>query len=317
MRAFLHKVFIEDALLKLFSLSIALLLFLVRSDLDAAASAYVRVNYNLPQDWVMTSEPLSEVKVVIRGPWGRANRFVEGDIGPIQLELSKHQDGELRLSEDMLKLPAGLRVGSFTPPSVYLSFEPIVERTLPVQVVIEGEPRGGYRVGKVRVTPKQVRVSGAKGAVELMHEAQTRPLRVTGLSSPVEMTVKLAPPPRFAHYLDSPDISVYVEVERSILERTYSDVQIKVQGSSPGNVTLSPEEVAVVLRGPALALEQVHGTPELTVDASPEERKPPGTYRKRIQVVNLPPDIAAELRPSWVLLTTERTGAPVNDGKRR
>jgi YbbR domain-containing protein len=62
-----------------------------------------------------------------------------------------------------------------------------------------------------------------------------------------------------------------------------------------------------VLRGPAPALAKFKGSPELVVDAAMEESKPPGTYRKRLQVVNLPTDIAAEIRPDSVLMTTLKT----------
>lgn len=316
-RSFLHKVFVEDAVLKVFSLCLSIALFVLRSDLDAAAPAYVRVSYSAPADKVLISDPTGEVKVVVRGPFSRASRFVESELAPIQIDLSKREDGELRFSEEMLRLPSGLRVASFTPPAVFITTEARVERTLPVQVVIEGEPQGGYRLAKVLATPRTVRVSGARTPVEALRNAQTRPLRVTGLASNVEMTVKLAAPPRFVKLLDSPEIAVAVELERVLLERTYSEVQIKVQGSSPGSVRLQPDSAAVVLRGPALALEQLGGSPELTVDASAEERKPPGTYRKRLQVVNLPPDIAAEIRPGWVLLTTTAPARPEGASRHR
>lgn len=310
MRAFLRKVFIEDAVLKAFSLVLSIALFLVRSDLDATAPAYVRVVYETPADRILTSDPAAEVKIVVRGPFSRTSRYVEGEQPAIHVDLSKREDGELRFTEDLLHLPMGLRVASFTPASVFINTEPRIERAVPVQVLIEGEPKNGYRLAKVQVSPKIVRVGGPRSAVEALQNAQTRPLRVTDLASPVEMTVKLAPLPRFVKLLDSGDVSVAVNVERMLLEKSYTEVPIRVQGASPGSVKLSPETAGVVLRGPALALEQLSGTPELTLDASPEERKPAGTYRKRLQVVNLPPDIAAELRPAWVLMTTQGPPPP-------
>ena len=52
-RSFLHKVFVEDAVLKVFSLCLSIALFVLRSDLDAAAPAYVRVSYVAPTDRVL------------------------------------------------------------------------------------------------------------------------------------------------------------------------------------------------------------------------------------------------------------------------
>ena len=110
MRAFLHKVFIEDAPLKVLSLVLSIILFLVRSDWDASTPAYVRINYIEPPGRVITSDLIVEAKVAIRGPWSRASRFTETELDPITIDLSKREDGELRFSDDMVRLPPGLRV---------------------------------------------------------------------------------------------------------------------------------------------------------------------------------------------------------------
>ncbi|MCS6915245.1 MAG: CdaR family protein [Myxococcales bacterium] len=307
MRELLRRIFVEDWTLKLVAFALAVLLFFVRSDWEASAPAYVRLHYIYPEDRVVTSELPGEVKIVVRGPWSRANRFSEAELDPITIDLTRRDEGDLRFVEDMVRLPRGLRVGSFTPPSIHLSFEPKVERMLPVQPVIEGEPAEGYRLGRVTAEPRTVRVVGARSVVESMRNAQTRPVRVTDLRSPLEARVKLAPAPRFARIVDTLDVLVRVEVERTLVERTYSNVQVTVTGSSrTGDIQVVPPVVEVVLRGPQLALERLQGTPEVAVDASPEEHKPAGTYRKRLQVVNLPPDVAAELRPDWVHLTIGR-----------
>lgn len=305
MRELLRRLFLDDWMLKIVAFVLAVILFLVRSDWEASTPAYVRLHYTYPQDRVLTSDLPSEVKLQIRGPWSRINRFSEAELEPITLDLQGRDEGELRLSEDMVRLPRGLRVGSFSPSVLQVSFEPKVERTIPVQPVTEGEPAEGYRLGRVTISPRTVRAVGAKGPVEALRNAQTRPLRVTDLRSAVELRVKLGAPPRFVRWVDAPDIQVHVEVERTLVERTYSDVQINITGPQrTTDIQLAPSTCTVVLRGPQLALEQLAGTPEVVVDAAGEERKPPGTYRKRLQVVNLPKDVAAELRPDFVHMTT-------------
>jgi len=310
MRDFMRRIFLDDAVLKLVSLVLAVILFLVRSDWEASTTAYVRVQYSHPQDRVVTSDLPAEVKVVIRGPWSRTNRFSEAELDPIYIDLAHREPGELRLTEDMLKLPPGLHVASFTPPSIYFEFEPKVEHTLTVQPLIEGEPADGYRLAKVTVAPRTVRAVGAKDALEALRNAVTRPVHVTGLRSPVVLQIKLAQPPKFVHYPDAPEITVHLDVERTLVERTYTDVPIAIAGSTHlADQALQPDRATVVLRGPELALEKLKGTPELVVDAAPEEHKPPGEYRKRVQVVNLPPDVAAEVRPEGVHLVVSKPAA--------
>lgn len=307
-RELLRKIFIEDALLKLLSFVLAIVLFLLRSDWDATVSGYVKVYYTQPRDRVVTSELIREVKIVVRGPYGRIHRFNEGDLDPIVVDLTKRPEGELHFTEDMVQLPQGLRVASFTPAWLYINFDPLVERTLPVQPVMEGEPAEGYRVSRISTVPRVVRVSGAKAVVEAMGNVLTRPVRVSDLRSAVELPIKLAPPQKNVRTMDPMDVKVHVEVERTLVEQRYPSVQVTVTGSSHiEDIELSPAAATVLLRGPALALARFKGTPELVVDAATEERKPAGTYRKRLQVVNLPPDIAAEIRPDWVLMTTLKT----------
>ena len=77
-RPFLVRALLDELPLKIVSLVIAVTLFvIVRSDKDAATGAYVKVVYTLPQDRVLVSDPVGEVRVGVRGPWTRLQRFDE------------------------------------------------------------------------------------------------------------------------------------------------------------------------------------------------------------------------------------------------
>ena len=90
-----------------------------------------------------------------------------------------------------------------------------------------------------------------------------------------------------------------------LVERHYSNVPIRPSGQIQ-NVTLSPESATVVLRGQGL--DRFLDMPQLVLDTIAEERKPVGTtFRKRPQIVNLPPGIAYEIQPAEVEFTILRT----------
>ena len=55
-------------------LTAVVLFVFVRGDKDAAAGAFVRVIYVLPKDRVLVSEPTSELRVSVRGPWTNFRR---------------------------------------------------------------------------------------------------------------------------------------------------------------------------------------------------------------------------------------------------
>jgi YbbR domain-containing protein len=256
---------------------------------------------------VLVSDPLAEVRVSVRGPFTRVNRLDEHDLDPVRIELAAHSDGDLRLTDDMVRLPPGMRVVSISPATVRLRFEPRVERSVPVLPVLEGLPAAGFRVVRSNATPKQVRASGARSVVEGIARAQTVPLRVADARGPVRGQVELVPPPPHAEWRTDGPITVEAEIEPALAERVLHGVAVRVTGASRVEARCEPDAAQVMLRGPAEALAAVGpGVPSLLVDAQAEDARPPGTFRKRISVVGLPAGIAAEVRPEAVTVVTRR-----------
>jgi hypothetical protein len=256
---------------------------------------------------VPVSDPVSELRIGVRGPWTRVSRFDERELDPIRVDLGKAQSGDFRFSEDMVKLPQGLRLSSITPASVPLKFEPLVSRTVAVQPILEGEPAAGYRVAKTEAHPREVKVQGAKSVVEGIQRIATRPLRVADARAPVHGQVHLETPPPHAEVVGSEEVNVDAEVVPELAERTLKAVVVRATGATKMEAQLEPETADVVLRGPAAALDNVPaGVPSLLVDAQAEDSRPPGTFRKRITVVGLPTGVAAEVRPESVTLVTRR-----------
>jgi YbbR domain-containing protein len=316
MREFLYKVFVEDLFLKTISLVVAVVLvFLVRTELEANSTLFVRVTYTEPHDRLMVSEPrVDQVKVVVRGPWGRINRAGETPVEPIHLDLSTLREGDLRFTAEMVRLPPGLRIESITPPDVYLHYEPEVTALVPVQLTIEGEPPEGYRFRQATATPRAVRVRGAQNVVENMHNVLSKPLKVTEIRDNVTVPVELAALPKFARFLDDPPPKIDAHVVVELVEKTFANVPIRTSGA-PQNVKLNPETATIVLRGQGL--EQVADVPELMLDTTAEERKPPGSkFVKRPQVVKLPPGIAYELRPAEVQFTIVKSEPAEKPGRK-
>lgn len=303
MREFFYKIFVEDLLLKAISLVVAVtLVFVVRTELEANSTLFVRVTYTEPRDRLMVTQPrIEQVKVVVRGPWGRINRAGETPLEPIHLDLSTLHEGDLRFTPEMVKVPLGLRIESYAPPSIYLHYEPEVTALIPVQLTMEGEPPEGYRFRQATATPRSVRVRGAQNVVENMHNVLSKPLKVSEIRDTVTVPVELAALPKFAVFVDDPPPKIDAAVVVELVEKTFANVPIRTSGS-PQNVKLNPGTATIVLRGQGL--DKLGDVPELMLDTSAEERKPPGIkYVKRPQVVKLPPGIAYELRPVDVEFT--------------
>lgn len=317
MRELLYKLFVEDLVLKAIALVIAVaLVFVVRTELEASAALYVRVQYRQPRGRILVSEqPPEQVKVLVRGAWGRITRASQVGLEPIRIDLSDYSDGEQRFSSDMLRLPEGLRVETFDPPSIYLRYETEAKVSLPVQLTIEGDLADGYRLKKTTVSPATVKVRGAQDVIESMRNVLTRPLNIASFTGTATVTIDLGPLPKHAMFVDNPPPRITAEVVVEQFERRIANVPIRTSGPAQ-NLKVVPEVATIVLRGQGL--EKLQDMPVPVLDTTAEERKPPNiTYVKRLQVTNLPPGIAYEVTPRDVEFTVLKSQPSEKESPRK
>ncbi|MEO6951466.1 MAG: CdaR family protein [Polyangia bacterium] len=306
MRAAVWRALTHDIPLKLAALVIAIALFVVvRSDKDSATGVFVRVIYTLPTDRVLVSDPVSEVKLAIRGPWTKIQKLDERELEPIRIDLSRTKESVLHFSESMVSLPAGLRVVSMVPTQTKLDFEPRAERDVPVQPLLEGQPRDGFRVASITVEPDHVRIAGPKRVIAHIERVTTRPFRIEDATGAVRDSISLEAPPRTVQYLNAGSVTVTADVRPAIVERSLDGVKIGVAGLTHLDADVDPKVAQVILRGPFDLVRRVSPTSiQLVLDARLEDGRPPALYKKRIDVTGLPSGVAAEVRPDTALLST-------------
>jgi YbbR domain-containing protein len=306
-RPALVRIFIDDLPIKLLSMVLAVTLFvLVRNDKDASSGAYVKIIYTLPEDRVLVSDPVPEVKVSVRGPWTKL-QHLDRTLEPIRVDLTRVHTPEVHIDEDQVKVPAGVRVASIVPSEIHVEFEPRVMREVPVQPILEGQPAEGYRVAKVTADPPHVRVDGAKSAVESIERVPTRPLRITDARGPVKGEVALEAPPVHTRFLESTTVTVRADVQPAMVEKTFDDMPIKIVGLTRMDATPEPATARLVLRGPSpLVADITDKTVSLKIDASLMDARPPAKYVRTVTVSGLPAGVAAEVQPDTIMLTTRR-----------
>ena len=301
------RIFTDELPLKVLSLVLAVTLFvLVRNDKDATSGAYVKVIYTLPEDRVLVSDPVPEVKVSVRGPWTKL-QHLDRSLEPLHIDLTRVHTPDVRVDEDMIKVPPGVRVSSIVPSEVHVEFEPRVVREVPVQPILEGQPAEGYRVAKVVAEPARVRVDGAKSAVDAIERVPTRPLRITDARGPVKGDVALEAPPLHTRFLESTTVSVRADIQAAMVERTFEELPIKVVGLTHLDATVDPPTARLVIRGPSPLIGDVSDkTVVLKIDASLIDTRPPAKYIRTLTVSGLPAGVAAEVQPDTIMLTTRR-----------
>ena len=181
----LRKLFVEDWGIKLLALGITLALWLAVSDLNKPRTirTAVQLNFILPSNMDISNETPKTVEVELTGSRERLNSMKLLDL-VATLDISDTQAGErvIRLLPDrvQMELPAGVKVDSFRPTTIPVRLEPNVERQLPVEIKLDGQPADGYEVVRASAQPDTVTVRGPASLVENLKQAPTETISIEG-----------------------------------------------------------------------------------------------------------------------------------------
>ncbi len=244
--------------LKVLSIGLAALLWgLVAGQREAERSLRVPLEYrNIPADLELLGEPASLVDVRVRGSSGVLGELRGADLVAV-LDLRSARPGRrlFHLLDGDISVPAGVKVLQVTPSTLSLTFEASAIRTVPVVPDLDGEPARGYVVGRVTATPATVEIVGPSSAVQLITEATTEPVDITGATGPVRDTVTIGLPDSVARLRNPQSGLVTVDITPEPVERTVDNVPVRVRGLVSGRrAVLRPPAVSAHLRGSAAAL---------------------------------------------------------------
>jgi YbbR domain-containing protein len=122
---------------------------------------------------VLSSEIPKEVELTLRAPtsvWS----LIESDPQIVRaiLDLSGLSSGEHQLELQIQIRERPVQIVSVTPRIITLTLEPLVTKTLDVDLSLSGEAAVGYQIGQTSMEPVQVVVSGAQSQVERVARAR-------------------------------------------------------------------------------------------------------------------------------------------------
>jgi hypothetical protein len=287
--------------LKLLSLILALTVFLlVNSDRDREITLPVGVSYTLPDDKVLVSERIPEMRVTVRGPWRRLRRFDERELDRVNLDLTRVSGGDVPISNDMVRVPSGLSVVSVSPRSFRVAFEKRVDKTVAVTVPTSGRPLHGFVVTSMVVTPATIAARGAQGVIAALSAIRGRDVRVDGHSDSFELETELLPPEGVD--LDGVKRAVVrVEIKEELVSRRIGPLPIQLRGDGvdPARLSIKPAQVDVTLTGALLAVEHA-----ITAGITPQLRVGPGQLGEQaVTVETAVPGVGITITPPRVRLT--------------
>jgi hypothetical protein len=157
----------------------------------------VRFEPLLPPGMVITNKIPSSILFTFVGPRVLL-KTVEKRLQPIRPDLRRSQENTISIAvnDELLgKLPTGVRVAGFYPPTILIRLDELVEKMVPVHVVWTGKPAPGYKIHKVQVIPDRVPVLGARMHMGELKGLDTVAFDITRLtaSSETDLEIEIDP----------------------------------------------------------------------------------------------------------------------------
>src|SRR5215216_516765 len=264
----LRRIFLEDWSLKLLSLAIAIVLWLLVTGQNQPVTAHVNVQLNFirPQALEISNDPPRTVDVMLTGSRNKLDDLTSLDL-VATVDLADQRSGEklLRLADKaQIPLPQGIKVDGFQPSAIPIRLEEVVDRQVKVEPKLEGKPAEGFEVYSVYPNKGSVAVRGPESRVNGLQKVLTESIWLDGHKESFTATNIAIDVPDPKIDLLEPVVNVNVEIGERRIEKNFSGVSVsttqggKVQPSTTSVTllgvesminSLKPEEVKIVLDG--------------------------------------------------------------------
>lgn len=305
LRRWLHGAVFDNLGLKFLSMVLALTVFLlVKDDEHREITVRVGVAYVLPEDKVLISDRIDEVRVTIRGPWRTLRHFDERELNRINIDLRNVPSGEVAFTPEMIRAPAGLTVVGISPRTMRVAFDKRTEKLVEVSPTIVGQPLHGYVVREITPAPATVQVRGGERVLAALSFVRTREVSLDGRTTSFSVTTQLVPPSG-TELAGGEQVVVQVHVEEELVTHALPDVAVHVigDGVDAGRWTVTPAQVEITYTGALRAVEKAKQVSRPVVRVLPADRSArDGT----VAIEGLPPGVGVRIAPERVRLAPGR-----------
>jgi YbbR domain-containing protein len=246
-----RRIFVEDWSLKLLSLAIALVLWLLVTGQNEPVTAHVNVQLNFirPAALEISNDPPRAVDVMLTGSRNKLDDLTTLDL-VATVDISDQRAGErvLRLADKaQIVLPQGVKVDGYQPSAIPVRLEPIIERQVPIEAKLEGKVADGFEVYSVLPNKGSVTLRGPESRVTALPKVLTESIWLGGhKESFTAPNVAIDVPDPKVDSLD-PVVSVEIEIGERRVEKTVSGVTV----SGADGSRAQPASASVTVLGPA------------------------------------------------------------------
>lgn len=180
--------------IKLLSLVFALVLWLfVMGEQDTEVGYTVPLEVkNVPKGLIIANQIPGHVDVRLTGSRTLLANIQGSDL-EVSVDLHDANPGitTFRSLDERLNLPRSVVVSRMSPSYVDIKLERLVQKEVPLQVVLDGTPAPGFSIVEVKAAPDIVLVEGAESELKRVSEVETEAVDVSGLKASFSLTVAL------------------------------------------------------------------------------------------------------------------------------
>ncbi len=206
----------------------------------------------------------------------------------------------LHLQPADVQLPAGIdvQVADITPRDIEVVLDSVAHKEIRIVPRVRVEAESGYVLRGLSITPSMARVVGPEKSLAGLDSVVTLPTVISSVNGPFFRTVPIDTAPLGVVRIAPKEVRVAGEVA-AIIERSIEGVPITAAASGFAGFLLSPERVAVSVRGPQAKVNTLTKD-SLRVVAHLVGKAGPGGYARL--TVTAPPGIVARAVPDSVSL---------------
>jgi len=201
---------------KLLSLAIAVVVWgVVANEPELSTFTTAGIEYkNLPDELEISSEPVSTVKLELRGPSGQLRGVGDGASPEVILDVSDVRSGErtFPIGDGNVKLVRGVHLVRAIPSEVRLRFERHAERT--VKVIPHFRPREGYDVAAYSVTPDSIKIAGPASHVAQLDTVLTDEVNIPARAGTFEYPVNTFVDDPYVRFPDVSRVNVKATIRK-------------------------------------------------------------------------------------------------------
>ena len=201
---------------KLLSLAIAIVVWgVVANEPELSTFTTAGIQYkNLPDDMEISSDPVSSVKLELRGPSGQLRALGDSASPEVVLDMSNVRSGErtFPIGDNDVQLVRGVHLVRAIPSEVRFSFERHAERTL--KVTPRFRERGDYEVTDFAVRPDAVQVAGPVSHVAALDTVLTDQVNVPARAGSFEYPVNTFVDDPYIRFPEVSRVTVTITVRR-------------------------------------------------------------------------------------------------------